>query len=60
MSPHLTAILAGGGHLLAPGSSTGDTGFSFTQDSGQCWVDTKISVCLTVLITLEAERTLSI
>uniref|UniRef100_A0A3P8UWL1 G protein-coupled receptor 161b n=1 Tax=Cynoglossus semilaevis TaxID=244447 RepID=A0A3P8UWL1_CYNSE len=34
MSPHLTAILAGGGHLLAPGSSTGDTGFSFTQDSG--------------------------
>ncbi|XP_068602258.1 G-protein coupled receptor 161 [Brachionichthys hirsutus] len=34
MSPHLTAMLAGGGHLLAPGSSTGDTGFSFTQDSG--------------------------
>ncbi|KAG8000578.1 hypothetical protein GBF38_016987 [Nibea albiflora] len=33
MSPHLTALLAGGGHLLAPGSSTGDTGFSFTQDS---------------------------
>lgn len=33
MSPHLTAMLAGGGHLLAPGSSTGDTGFSFTQDS---------------------------
>uniref|UniRef100_A0A8C6U7H8 G protein-coupled receptor 161 n=1 Tax=Neogobius melanostomus TaxID=47308 RepID=A0A8C6U7H8_9GOBI len=33
MSPHLTAMLAGGGHLVAPGSSTGDTGFSFTQDS---------------------------
>ncbi|CAL9690071.1 unnamed protein product [Knipowitschia caucasica] len=33
MSPHLTALLAGGGHLVAPGSSTGDTGFSFTQDS---------------------------
>lgn len=33
MSPHLTAMLAGGGHLLAPGSSTGDTGFSYTQDS---------------------------
>ncbi|XP_028292087.1 G-protein coupled receptor 161 [Gouania willdenowi] len=33
MSPHLTAMLAGGEHLLAPGSSTGDTGFSFTQDS---------------------------
>ncbi|KAG7255349.1 hypothetical protein CRUP_015894 [Coryphaenoides rupestris] len=32
MSPHLTAMLAGG-QLLAPGSSTGDTGFSFTQDS---------------------------
>lgn len=36
MSPHLTAMLVGGEHLLAPGSSTGDTGFSFTQDSGQC------------------------
>uniref|UniRef100_A0A096LWZ0 G protein-coupled receptor 161b n=1 Tax=Poecilia formosa TaxID=48698 RepID=A0A096LWZ0_POEFO len=35
MSPHLTAMLAGGGHLLAQGSSTGDTGFSFTQDSGR-------------------------
>uniref|UniRef100_A0A8C8E006 G protein-coupled receptor 161b n=1 Tax=Oryzias sinensis TaxID=183150 RepID=A0A8C8E006_9TELE len=35
MSPHLTAMLAGGGHLLAPGSSTGDTGFSFTQDSAE-------------------------
>ncbi|KAL4656842.1 G-protein coupled receptor 161-like [Arapaima gigas] len=34
MSPHLTAILAGGGQLLAHGSSTGDTGFSFSQDSG--------------------------
>ncbi|XP_054887599.1 G-protein coupled receptor 161 isoform X1 [Poeciliopsis prolifica] len=34
MSPHLTAMLAGGGHLLVQGSSTGDTGFSFTQDSG--------------------------
>ncbi|KAJ8013246.1 hypothetical protein DPEC_G00051270 [Dallia pectoralis] len=33
MSPHLTAMLVGGGQLLAPGSSTGDTGFSFTQDS---------------------------
>ncbi|CAL8323083.1 unnamed protein product [Merluccius merluccius] len=32
MSPHLTAMLAGG-QLGAPGSSTGDTGFSFTQDS---------------------------
>lgn len=36
MSPHLTAMLAGGGQLLAPGSSTGDTGFSFTQDSCEC------------------------
>ena len=35
MSPHLTAMLAGG-QLLAPGSSTGDTGFSFTQDSCKC------------------------
>ncbi|XP_034042337.1 G-protein coupled receptor 161 [Thalassophryne amazonica] len=34
LSPHLTAMLVGGEHLLAPGSSTGDTGFSFTQDSG--------------------------
>ncbi|KPP64864.1 G-protein coupled receptor 161-like [Scleropages formosus] len=34
MSPHLTAMLAGGGHLLGRGSSTGDTGFSFSQDSG--------------------------
>ncbi|XP_056145839.1 G-protein coupled receptor 161 [Lampris incognitus] len=33
MSPHLTAMLAGGGQLVASGSSTGDTGFSFTQDS---------------------------
>lgn len=37
MSPHLTAMLAGGGQLLAPGSSTGDTGFSFTQDSCECY-----------------------
>lgn len=34
MSPHLTAVLAGGGQLLGAGSSTGDTGFSFSQDSG--------------------------
>lgn len=34
MSPHLTAMLVGGGQLLRPGSSTGDTGFSYTQDSG--------------------------
>uniref|UniRef100_A0A671RXC2 Si:ch211-237c6.4 n=1 Tax=Sinocyclocheilus anshuiensis TaxID=1608454 RepID=A0A671RXC2_9TELE len=34
MSPHLTAMLAGGGQLLGAGSSTGDTGFSFSQDSG--------------------------
>ncbi|KAM8858085.1 G-protein coupled receptor 161 [Synchiropus picturatus] len=33
MSPHLTAMLVGGGHVLVPESSTGDTGFSFTQDS---------------------------
>ncbi|XP_030642467.1 G-protein coupled receptor 161 [Chanos chanos] len=33
MSPHLTALLVGGGQLLGLGSSTGDTGFSFTQDS---------------------------
>lgn len=36
LSPHLTAMLAGGGQLLTPGSSTGDTGFSFTQDSCKC------------------------
>lgn len=30
MSPHLTAMLVGGGQLLGPGSSTGDTGFSYT------------------------------
>lgn len=36
MSPHLTAMLAGGGQLLGAGSSTGDTGFSFSQDSGVC------------------------
>ncbi|XP_028811293.1 G-protein coupled receptor 161 [Denticeps clupeoides] len=34
MSPHLTAMLAGGGQLLGVGSSTGDTGFSFSQGSG--------------------------
>lgn len=34
MSPHLTAMLAGGGQLLGACSSTGDTGFSFSQDSG--------------------------
>ncbi|KAL7891067.1 hypothetical protein AOLI_G00005430 [Acnodon oligacanthus] len=34
MSPHLTAMLVGGGQLLGAGSSTGDTGFSFSQDSG--------------------------
>ncbi|XP_066520940.1 G-protein coupled receptor 161 [Hoplias malabaricus] len=34
MSPHLTAILVGGNQLLGAGSSTGDTGFSFSQDSG--------------------------
>ncbi|XP_035266037.1 G-protein coupled receptor 161 [Anguilla anguilla] len=34
MSPHLTAMLAGGGQLLGHSSSTGDTGFSFSQDSG--------------------------
>ncbi|XP_066542429.1 G-protein coupled receptor 161 [Hoplias malabaricus] len=33
MSPHLTAMLVGGGQLLGPSSSTGDTGFSYTQDS---------------------------
>ncbi|XP_058247490.1 G-protein coupled receptor 161 [Hemibagrus wyckioides] len=33
MSPHLTAMLVGGGQLVGPGSSTGDTGFSYTQDS---------------------------
>lgn len=46
MSPHLTAMLAGGGQLLAPGSSTGDTGFSFTQDSCECCRKVqKILVC---------------
>ncbi|XP_026870495.2 G-protein coupled receptor 161 isoform X2 [Electrophorus electricus] len=34
MSPHLTAMLVGGDQMLGPGSSTGDTGFSFSQDSG--------------------------
>lgn len=34
MSPHLTAMLVGGGQLIEPASSTGDTGFSYTQDSG--------------------------
>lgn len=33
MSPHLTAMFVGGGQLLGRGSSTGDTGFSYTQDS---------------------------
>ncbi|XP_076857612.1 G-protein coupled receptor 161 [Brachyhypopomus gauderio] len=33
MSPHLTAMLVGGAQLLGPGSSTCDTGFSYTQDS---------------------------
>ncbi|XP_030638601.1 G-protein coupled receptor 161 [Chanos chanos] len=33
MSPHLTAMLVGGAQLGA-GSSTGDTGFSFSQESG--------------------------
>lgn len=35
MSPHLTAMLVGGGQILGRGSSTGDTGFSYTQDSGR-------------------------
>ena len=39
MSPHLTAMLVGGAQLVAPGSSTGDTGFSFTQDSCKCYAD---------------------
>ncbi|TRY59325.1 hypothetical protein DNTS_033554, partial [Danionella cerebrum] len=34
MSPHLTAMLVGGGQVLGRGSSTGDTGFSYTQESG--------------------------
>ncbi|XP_028655572.1 G-protein coupled receptor 161 [Erpetoichthys calabaricus] len=34
LSPHLTAMIAGGGQLLGNGSSTGDTGVSFSQDSG--------------------------
>ncbi|TRY55603.1 hypothetical protein DNTS_021485 [Danionella cerebrum] len=34
MSPHLAAMFAGGGRLYGAGSSTGDTGFSFSQDSG--------------------------
>ncbi|XP_051998334.1 G-protein coupled receptor 161 isoform X2 [Xyrauchen texanus] len=33
MSPHLTAMLVGGGQLLGHGSSTGDTDFSYTLDS---------------------------
>lgn len=49
MSPHLTAMLAGGGHLLAPGSSTGDTGFSFTQDSGMCQFHPRHQWSLTIL-----------
>ncbi|XP_076871384.1 G-protein coupled receptor 161 [Brachyhypopomus gauderio] len=34
MSPHLTAMLVGGDQMLGPGSSTEDTGFSFSQESG--------------------------
>ncbi|RXM33844.1 G-protein coupled receptor 161 [Acipenser ruthenus] len=34
LSPHLTAMLAGGGQLIGHSSSTVDTGFSFSQDSG--------------------------
>ncbi|MGH0143765.1 UNVERIFIED_CONTAM: hypothetical protein FKN15_054610 [Acipenser sinensis] len=33
LSPHLTAMLAGGGPLIGHSSSTVDTGFSFSQDS---------------------------
>ncbi|XP_036426374.1 LOW QUALITY PROTEIN: G-protein coupled receptor 161 [Colossoma macropomum] len=33
MSPHLTAMFVVGGQLLGAGSSTGDTDFSFSQDS---------------------------
>ncbi|XP_059824282.1 G-protein coupled receptor 161 [Hypanus sabinus] len=33
LSPHLTALMAGG-QSLGHSSSTGDTGFSFSQDSG--------------------------
>ncbi|MGH0126757.1 UNVERIFIED_CONTAM: hypothetical protein FKN15_040411 [Acipenser sinensis] len=33
LSPHLTAMLAGGGQLIGHSSSTVDTGFSFSQDS---------------------------
>ncbi|XP_015219768.1 G-protein coupled receptor 161 isoform X2 [Lepisosteus oculatus] len=39
MSPHLTAMLVGGGHVLGQSSSTGDTGFSFSQDSDVMLLD---------------------
>ncbi|XP_030743622.2 G-protein coupled receptor 161 [Echinops telfairi] len=35
LSPHLTALMAGG-QPLGHSSSTGDTGFSCSQDSGDC------------------------
>lgn len=35
LSPHLTALMAGG-KPLGNSSSTGDTGFSCSQDSGNC------------------------
>ncbi|XP_028937289.1 G-protein coupled receptor 161 [Ornithorhynchus anatinus] len=34
LSPHLTALVAGGQPLGHSSSSTGDTGFSYSQDSG--------------------------
>ena len=36
LSPHLTALMAGG-QPLGNSSSTGDTGFSCSQDSGKPW-----------------------
>lgn len=50
LSPHLTALMAGG-QSLGHSSSTGDTGFSYSQDSGNVPTLKTSHLCkLTVLI----------
>ena len=64
MSPHLTAMLVGGGQLVAPGSSTGDTGFSFTQDSCKCYTDrnflSHLFLCLVCWSRLFGSRSITV
>lgn len=44
LSPHLTALMAGG-QPLGHSSSTGDTGFSYSQDSGTVPIQKTSCLC---------------